>query len=200
LDFKNRRVWGEPPKPGTEPAQPVIVYALEVVRNPITTIWTMLFPMMATQGLLVLLHVPDNQIQISDMATIALAMFAFLTSIRQKLPDVPVLSDLDRFLVFFVLQLALVFVSFLCRSWSYEPVPQNVFFAISAVGFLLQIAYINIKWIKSAVILHMSKIAPHTEISGADTRTGAFNADAWIELTQKNGKPITSSKKAAETN
>jgi len=186
VNFGKRRITGAKKTKAKEgQAQPVVVYRLEVVRNPVSVVWTILAPMMATQAMLVLLHVPDQQISVSDMATIALAMFAFLTSIRSKIPNVPVLSDLDFFLVFFVVQLILVFIAYLCYAWA-PYVPKDVFFSIAVVIFLLQVTYVGLQWFRSWLTLYKST-DQHEQ--GNDTRTNGYKLELQDWMTpQVKGK------------
>lgn len=186
IDFANRECWGA--KATKEGAQPVIVYGVEVARISHNIVWTTFFPMFATQALLVLLHTVEENISIGDMATIMLALFAFLTAARDKIPVFPLASVLDKMVFMFVLQLIFVCIDLLYEYFFPEYSAQNrpVFLIISTSGFALQLLYVAFRWCRSGL---SNGGGPSTLEQGPDTRQTAFKEEEWVKATERTSKP-----------
>jgi len=176
IDFADRKCWGGPRD--KDNSQPIITYSVEVARISLNMVWTTLFPMFATQALLVLLHTVESNISVGDMATIMLALFAFLTSARDKIPVFPQASVLDKMVFVFVIQLIFVCVDVLYEYFF----PQNsardrpIFLLISTVAFGLQIVYVAYRWLTSG--LTNSSSASQFG-NGHDTRNDVFKPEDW---------------------
>lgn len=175
IDFPGRRYWGEPKCP--DDSQPVTTYSVEVARISLNVMWTTFFPMFATQALLVLLHTVEKDISIGDMATIMLALFAFLTSARDKIPVFPQASVLDKMVFIFVLQLIFVCIDLLYEyffPWNSADA-RPTFLIISTAGFGLQLLYVAFRWCRSG----LSNGSKNLVEKGHDTRTHEFRPEDW---------------------
>jgi len=184
IDFFNRKCWGGPKD--KDESQPVITYSVEVARISLNVIWTTFFPMFATQALLVLLHTVETNISIGDMATIMLALFAFLTSARDKIPVFPQASVLDKMVFVFVIQLIFVCVDLLFEYFFPDRSAKDrpIFLLISTVGFGLQLVYVAYRWMRSG-LTHGN--AQQIE-KGHDTRTDVFRPEAWAPAQVRQGE------------
>jgi hypothetical protein len=188
VDFYNRVCWGGPTE--KDKCQPVITYAVEVARISLNVVWTTFFPMFATQALLVLLHTTESGISVGDMATIMLALFAFLTSARDKIPVFPQASVLDKMVFCFVLQLIFVCVDLLYEYFfpQHSARARPIFLLISTVGFSLQVLYVVYRWATSG-LTHRDGQRDDSSDKGHDTRTDRFNPDEWVRAPVRPGQP-----------
>jgi hypothetical protein len=185
VDFDNRECWGGPRD--KEKSQPVIIYKVEVARISLNVVWTTFFPMFATQALLVLLHTVESNIGIGDMATIMLALFAFLTSARDKIPVFPKASVLDKMVFCFVIQLIFVCVDLLYEYFfpTMSARARPVFLIVSTVGFSLQILYVAYRWAFSGL---PKKSGQQLDVKGQDTRNESFAPENWMQAPVRKGQ------------
>jgi len=184
IDFANRKCWGGPKD--KDESQPVITYSVEVARISLNVVWTTFFPMFATQALLVLLHTVESNISIGDMATIMLALFAFLTSARDKIPVFPQASVLDKMVFVFVIQLIFVCVDLLYEYFfpQHSARDRPIFLLISTIGFGLQLVYVAYRWFRSGLT---DNTAQSTE-KGHDTRNDVFKPSDWKPAEVRQGE------------
>jgi hypothetical protein len=176
IDFFGRKAWGG--DVDKDNSQPTVTYSVEVARISLNVVWTTFFPMFATQALLVLLHTVESNISVGDMATIMLALFAFLTSARDKIPVFPQASVLDKMVFVFVIQLIFVCVDVLYEYFfpEFSARDRPIFLLISTVGFSLQVLYVAFRWFRSGLT---SRENYQQLEKGHDTRTHEFDPNAW---------------------
>jgi len=189
VEFAARTCWGLT-TPSKQNCTPVITFAVPVARISSNVVWTTIFPMMATQALLVLIHTVETNISVGDIATIMLALFAFLTSARDKVPVFPAASVLDTLVFCFVMQLI-----FACADVLYEYVyPQDsaqnrpIFLIISTIFFGLQTVYVLFCWARAVYVkrgaddVKRDDVKREADDAAADKPIIAedFNPDDWV--------------------
>jgi len=153
--------------------------------------------MFATQALLVLLHTVETNIGIGDMGTIMLALFAFLTAARDKIPVFPTASVLDRMVFLFVIQLIFACVDLLFEY--FFPLSsaraRPYFLGIATGFFFLQLVYVGFRWLRSGLTNGDPGQQPQ---AGHDTRNDNFKPGDWKPAEVRQGEAQLSERAKAK--
>jgi hypothetical protein len=129
---------------------PVEVIHFTLYREPETLLLTCVFPLVVIDFIILCIFLQDvNDLggKLSNIITILLALFAFLPSYREQIPNVPYITALDRVIYFSVFIILVVLVDLVAFHFEHEHFIHNLIFFTTATLTVLLLLFIITEYI-----------------------------------------------------